>query len=141
MTRKCLALRSALFNWRDERTAELFGATVLHNFGGSVVLPMDTITRIIDCAQAGKLATIDNLKREITWRNDLFDKFGQALLDTIHSVFPPPAPDPPAPIPDASSHEIAATPARKLRKPPTCQACFQPGHTSMYLYNAFSISV
>ncbi|KAM5532113.1 hypothetical protein V8D89_014206 [Ganoderma adspersum] len=83
-------LRDALFDWRDERTREDIGDTILEDFGGCLILPAQMVILIVDCAQAGKLQTLDNLKHEIpVWPNDLMEKNGESLLAVIHSVFPP----------------------------------------------------
>ncbi len=95
------ALRTLLFDWRDERTREEMGDAVLEDLGGCLILPVRMLVRIVDCAQAGKLQTLDNLKHEIpVWPSDLMEKYGESLLAVIHSVFPPlPPPSPQAPTP------------------------------------------
>lgn len=111
MTDRCTALRTALCTWRDERAVEVFGPSNFQNHGGIMFIPSSTVTRIIDCAQAAKLLTLDQLKREIVWRADWFEKFGTALLGIVHSVFPPP-------------------PAPKVTSERRCGVCRQPGHNS-----------
>ncbi|EPS93458.1 hypothetical protein FOMPIDRAFT_1090729, partial [Fomitopsis schrenkii] len=57
-------LRQALLQWRDEETRRLYGSAILHIHGGSFVLPIETMKRIIQCAHAGIISTPEQFRRE-----------------------------------------------------------------------------
>lgn len=144
------ALRKALFKWRDECTVNVFNSTIFSDYSGHLILPLTILNRIVDCAQAGKLASLDNLKREITWKGDYFDQYGSTLLDIVHAYYPLPIAS--APLAPSSSTGATSTAqgndtaphggelapiqaaapgstARVIRKGPTCGACHRLGHT------------
>ncbi|CDO77881.1 hypothetical protein BN946_scf184690.g2 [Trametes cinnabarina] len=134
----CESLRKALIGWRNDRAVQHFGRFPVQNFGSNLFLPLTTLNRLVDCAQAGKVVSLDSLKKEIVWQQDFFEQYGTALLDLIHSHFPLPIPTPPAvisePVLTAQLLENTATlPAgpdaqcapsegsTRKRKQPTCQ--------------------
>ncbi|KAI0687266.1 P-loop containing nucleoside triphosphate hydrolase protein [Earliella scabrosa] len=132
MTRLCVQLRQALCDWRETSTIKCFGEASLRNYNGGLLLPTQAVIRIVDCAQAGKLLALENLEREVRdlWRKDLLETHGKDVLHIIHSIFPPPPPEPePEPEPEAQRRPQGTTISTKARRPMTCHACLQPGHT------------
>ncbi len=138
MTRLCYDLRTALYVWRDERTIARFGRAALKKYSGSVILPAPTLARIVGCAQAEKIITLDSLRRELQgmWRADLIEQHGQEVLDIVHASFPPPPPDSEpenvGSVARGRSDGRRPVAARKPRQPVKCGACEQSGHTREY---------
>ncbi|OCH86294.1 hypothetical protein OBBRIDRAFT_247931 [Obba rivulosa] len=81
-------LRTLLLKRRGEETAKKFGHTLFVKYGGHLLLQEITLQRIIDCAQAGRLETRDRLQKEISWESNWLDKFGESLLEVVHTIFP-----------------------------------------------------
>lgn len=145
-TPSCVALRDALLRWRDEHTVLEFDTSIFEDFGGDIFLPITILRRVVDCAQAGKLLSLDNLRKELDWEADFLDRHGRALLALVHRHFPLPAPPiPPAPAgsilterasdntaPRGEAQTDAEVSTRK-RRLPTCGACGRLGHTRKYL--------
>ncbi|KAL6300824.1 hypothetical protein BKA93DRAFT_712309, partial [Sparassis latifolia] len=61
-------LRTLLLEWRDKTVRETFGAAIFTNYGGNILLPTLLLQRIVDCAHAGKLTSLEQLKKETSWR-------------------------------------------------------------------------
>ncbi|KAL6298181.1 hypothetical protein BKA93DRAFT_836972 [Sparassis latifolia] len=52
---------------------------------------MAILQRIIDCAHAGKVVLIDQLKVETACRSGCLEQYGAAVLEIVQSIYPPPA--------------------------------------------------
>ncbi|KDQ57303.1 hypothetical protein JAAARDRAFT_107435, partial [Jaapia argillacea MUCL 33604] len=63
-----ISLRSALLTWHDEKARLKFPSAVFTNFGGNLVMTTSVIQRVVDCAQSSKLASKEDLCRELAWR-------------------------------------------------------------------------
>ncbi|KAJ3537272.1 hypothetical protein NM688_g6715 [Phlebia brevispora] len=57
-------LSDVLHDWRVAKTIEEFDEGTYHEFGASLVLPDDTMDRIVDCAHFNKVASVADLLRE-----------------------------------------------------------------------------
>ncbi|EPS94524.1 hypothetical protein FOMPIDRAFT_1055021 [Fomitopsis schrenkii] len=149
-------LRAALFTWRDSEMKKLFTVQGFSDYGGKLFMPSPILKRIVDCAHGGKLWTLSDFKKEIPWRLDWIEQYGEIILDLVRYHFPAPPPPPspppppPPPVPQAQPPtEIPAhstgTPPRpeppdhtapgpraqaKKRRPPTCSRCGELGHTT-----------
>ncbi|EPQ53957.1 hypothetical protein GLOTRDRAFT_121895 [Gloeophyllum trabeum ATCC 11539] len=97
-------LRAALRDWRDTVAVEQFGRAVVKDFGADIFMPTDTISRIVNCAHAGKLHCLADLKKEISWSNSWLDEHGETIIDKIHAWFPPPMSNKVCPIPSPIPH-------------------------------------
>jgi hypothetical protein len=132
MTLKDHDLQDALFDWRDVKALLKFKPAIVENFGPGLFISDDIITRIVDCAQTGKILTVTQLIKETSWRDDWAKEFGSSLLLLIHEHYPPPAP------PASSSTSTmegttladAQPPAPRKRAPQRCSACQELGHNS-----------
>ncbi|KAI0639543.1 P-loop containing nucleoside triphosphate hydrolase protein [Trametes polyzona] len=136
-------LREVLFDWRDQRTLEKFGAAILSDFGGNLFLPTTILDRIVLCAQAGKLSTVDALRRESGWRPEWIDQYGESIMGMCNEIYPPNPPQLPpvqtvavaASLNNSRAQNVAGsaptmdTTGRK-RRTPTCSVCKQTGHNS-----------
>lgn len=60
-------LHTALHAYWRQKTALLFGQRHLNNLGPGVVMGNELLQRIIDCARAHKLDSVDTLVRETKW--------------------------------------------------------------------------
>ncbi|KAI5983341.1 P-loop containing nucleoside triphosphate hydrolase protein [Pisolithus albus] len=94
-----LDLENALLDWREEKTAAVYGWACLFD-NGPVVMTNSTLDRIIDCAHHHKILTPQDLKRETTWADsDLYAgevlsliERHAALLSSIPPLSQPPQP-------------------------------------------------
>ncbi|THG98464.1 hypothetical protein EW026_g3741 [Hermanssonia centrifuga] len=59
-------LKKNLNNWRDSKTASRYTAALLANIGASLVLPNNTLQRIIKCAKK-HIGTIAELQKQTKW--------------------------------------------------------------------------
>ncbi|GBE79277.1 hypothetical protein SCP_0204750 [Sparassis crispa] len=78
----------ALFQWRDEITVKKFTESAFTNFGGNLFLPTTIVQRIVDCAHAGKLTSLEQLKKEVAWRKDWMDEYGKPILEIVRLSHP-----------------------------------------------------
>ncbi|KAF7792564.1 hypothetical protein EIP86_003605 [Pleurotus ostreatoroseus] len=106
-------LQADLHEFRKEKTIQLYGKTHLRNMGPTLVMGNDTLQRIIDCARAHKLPTLDALKKETKWVRTA--ELGQVVLDIVHRHYPTPNP----------TSAAASSPAATVRK---CSKCGSTSH-------------
>ncbi|PSS30900.1 hypothetical protein PHLCEN_2v2561 [Hermanssonia centrifuga] len=59
-------LKKNLNDWRDSKTASRYTATLLANIGASLVLPNNTLQRIIKCTKK-HIGTIAELQKQTKW--------------------------------------------------------------------------
>lgn len=136
-------LRQALLQWRNEETVKLHGSTVLHAYGGSVILPIETMKRIIHCAHAGIISTPEEFRREVMAPAEWIDMYVGSILPIVQEVYPPPSAAslsppasstaqtrPPAPHAGTTAENTGSAPQLNKRKAATCGKCGQVGHIS-----------
>ncbi|KAH9833827.1 P-loop containing nucleoside triphosphate hydrolase protein [Rhodofomes roseus] len=135
-----LDLRNALVKWRAEETSTRYGPAALRNHGGSLILPDKALDRVIDCAHAGKLLSLEDVKRELPASQDWVDRYTGPLLQLVREAFPGPPEE--ADTAAGTDHTTAPglgtgandTPIDnqqvRKRKAPTCSRCKQIGHNS-----------
>jgi hypothetical protein len=126
MTSKHRELQNALFDWRDLTVPLKFKSSIIENFGPGIFISDDIISRIVDCAQVGKLHSVAQLIKETSWRDDWANEFGQSLLRVIHEHYPVQAAPPQATGTTADTRESAP----RKRAQPRCSACQELGHNS-----------
>ncbi|KIJ96062.1 hypothetical protein K443DRAFT_10882 [Laccaria amethystina LaAM-08-1] len=128
MTLKDRHLQDALFDWRDIKALLKFKPAIVENFGPGLFISDDIITRIVDCAQAGKILTVTHLIKETSWRDDWAKEFGPSLLLLVHEHYPPPAPTASTGTMEGTTLADAQLPAPRKRAPQRCSACQELGH-------------
>lgn len=82
-----MALCEALNTWRQKATVEKFGESVLRDVGSVLVLSDGLLERLLDCAHYGKIGTLEDLRREVSW--SLVDELGPDVVRIILEVNPP----------------------------------------------------
>ncbi|KAH9938065.1 P-loop containing nucleoside triphosphate hydrolase protein [Fomitopsis serialis] len=138
-------LRTALDTFRRERTINKYGRALLDNLGASVVLPDDAIDRLVECAQAGKIKSLDDVQREVGKKWGKAREYGEEVAAIIRRIFPLDNPFVVAPLtprpqpvnaahvgsstaPNHSSALATPTPARRTVRQYKCSACGAAGH-------------
>ncbi|KAH9929411.1 P-loop containing nucleoside triphosphate hydrolase protein [Fomitopsis serialis] len=138
-------LRTALDTFRRERTINKYGRALLDNLGASVVLPDNAIDRLVECAQAGKIKSLDDVQREVGKKWGKAREYGEEVAAIIRRIFPLDNPFVVAPLtprpqpvnaahvgsstaPNHSSALATPTPARRTVRQYKCSACGAAGH-------------
>ncbi|KAH7917215.1 hypothetical protein BV22DRAFT_1026812 [Leucogyrophana mollusca] len=139
------SLLDALEDWRETKTAQLFGHAHLHDLGPGLVMTDSVVDRIVNCAHHHKIKTASDLKKETRWIYT--DKYGDEVVTLILRLAPLPVPQAPlvsTPLqPCRAAYNVASssntpartpstpTPAAKPRKKTRCGACGEEGHNGM----------
>ncbi|KAI6117852.1 hypothetical protein EDD16DRAFT_1480984 [Pisolithus croceorrhizus] len=129
-----LDLENALLDWREEKTATVYGWACLFD-NGPVVMTDSTLDRIVDCAHHRKIQTPQDLKRETTWADS--DLYAGEVLSLIErhaalrkSLYIS------TPLRQSSASASASVSASTLPTLPAkhratkCSACGQEGHNT-----------
>ncbi|KAH9919665.1 hypothetical protein B0H21DRAFT_702082, partial [Amylocystis lapponica] len=131
-------LLTALINWRNTTAVAKFGDPAVKNNGGKLFLPMPILKRIVECARAGKISSLDQLKKETSWRSDWVTEYGSEIINIVRIAYPP-HPPPPATIlvqtrtpTGGESNGGTSTDVIRKRRAPTCSRCHEVGHTSEF---------
>ena len=107
-------LRRALIDWGTETTIRRHGMATYATFGTVLVLDIETIDRIVDCAHVNRIKTAEDLKNETLWKKS--ELYAPQILDLIRQHCPPPADGPttlsthPSRQPNASTVPLHAIP-------------------------------
>ncbi|KIJ09489.1 hypothetical protein PAXINDRAFT_17430 [Paxillus involutus ATCC 200175] len=80
-------LQDALHDWREEKTADMYGWACLNDHGPSLVILNSILDRIIDCAHHGKIHTSQDLQKETGWTDS--EKDGSEILSLLTAHAPP----------------------------------------------------
>ncbi|KAF8168693.1 P-loop containing nucleoside triphosphate hydrolase protein [Pholiota molesta] len=112
-------LKDALKEWRRRTAFHKFNASTVRTLGVRILMSDNILARIVDCAHAGKLTSIEDLSKESGLAKDRINEYGEELVKLILVYHPLPAP------PTA----VTDNPTRK-RAPPRCRACLNVGHNS-----------
>ncbi|THG96024.1 hypothetical protein EW026_g5739 [Hermanssonia centrifuga] len=75
---------SEIQQWRVKKTIEQYGAGALDNYGPGIVLPIDTLERIVDCIHAMKISSSADLWRETKWSG--IDTYGAEIMQIIEKL-------------------------------------------------------
>ena len=131
------ALKKDLHDFRVRSSVQKFGRPAFAMMGHGLVMSDETLQRIVDCADQGKIQTAENLSRETRWI--WAREFFPDILQLIHKHFPPAQPAPlttSAPLqthhqnhPGPSAGSTTQKPKRRNR----CGACKMDGHIGMSL--------
>ncbi|KAH9914611.1 uncharacterized protein B0H18DRAFT_1144264 [Fomitopsis serialis] len=140
-------LRTALDTFRRERTINKYGRALLDSLGASAVIPDDVIDRLVECAQARKIKSVDDIQREVGKKWGKAREYGEAVTNIIMRFFPMDSPFVTAPLtprPQAMNATAAGvrpsttpnrralpgtpTPSRPTVRQYKCGACGQTGH-------------
>ncbi|KAI0741660.1 P-loop containing nucleoside triphosphate hydrolase protein [Daedaleopsis nitida] len=62
-----IKLRSALHEFRRMQTLQTYGRAHLNNLGCGAIMGDDVLRRVLDCARANKIRSVDSLYRETKW--------------------------------------------------------------------------
>lgn len=73
--------RTALNDYRREKTVQIFSRAHLYNLGPGAIMGDDILKRIVDCARAQKLDSLDALKKETKWSRA--DELGNGVLELV----------------------------------------------------------
>ncbi|KIJ07103.1 hypothetical protein PAXINDRAFT_33614, partial [Paxillus involutus ATCC 200175] len=140
------ASADALHDWREEKTADVYGWACLNDHGPSLVIPNSILDHIIDCAHHGKIHTSQDLQKETGWTDS--EKYGSEILSLLTAHAPPrqsllvvtplqhnTANNPMLPhVPTASGMQrehvelpVSAVASKRRNK---CSACGQEGHNA-----------
>lgn len=82
-------LHVALHVFRREKTLLLYGRRQLNNRGPSIILGDDQLKRVIHCARAHKLDSVEALVREMKWSRAR--ELGEEILKLVHEYVLPPS--------------------------------------------------
>ncbi|KAF9235830.1 hypothetical protein BU15DRAFT_77554 [Melanogaster broomeanus] len=74
-------LDEALQDWREDKTAAVFGWAALNDLGPSLIMTNALLDRIIDCAHHHKIHTIQDLRKETSWMD--IEKYGEEVVAII----------------------------------------------------------
>ena len=58
-------LRTALDGFRRQRMLAKHGESLLNALGASIIMPNSILDRLVDCAEAKKIASVEDLHREV----------------------------------------------------------------------------
>ncbi|EPS96961.1 hypothetical protein FOMPIDRAFT_1091292, partial [Fomitopsis schrenkii] len=81
-------LRSALDSFRRQRMVEKHGASLLDTLGASIIMPNSILDRLVDCAEAKKIASASDLQREVGKKWTKAHELGDAVVEIILCFFP-----------------------------------------------------
>ncbi|KIJ62203.1 hypothetical protein HYDPIDRAFT_53733, partial [Hydnomerulius pinastri MD-312] len=126
-------LQDALDEWREQKTATVYGWHHLNDIGPSIIMCTTTLERIVDCAHHRKINSINELKRETGWPDA--DQFGNEVIAIIHRhAAPPTLPFVSTPLRPTTSSTLNSTPAAASSSAPKrknkCGACRLEGHNA-----------
>ncbi|KAG6808405.1 hypothetical protein H0H92_004256 [Tricholoma furcatifolium] len=110
-----LELKNTLKVWREEVATSKFGKLPVRRFGAKLLMADKTVERLVACAQAQKLQSINDIIKETSWRHDWAEKHGEKILETIEAHIPQTPP------------QDLKTGKRKASK---CTECGNEGHIS-----------
>jgi len=83
VTEDVVTFRRALYAWRLETAEAKYGAHIVAIYGSHMIMSDAMIDRVIACAKASKLPTVQHLVKETGWREDLANKYGESLLTVV----------------------------------------------------------
>ena len=131
--------KAALSEWRSEKAMDKLGETDFLEYGVILFMSDEIFHRLVDCFHYGKISTVESIRKETRWRQDLTDTYGPSLITLIHRFNHKTTPtlpqneaarEAPALIPSTSSGNARSSKAGKTR----CSACKQLGHNSEYFF-------
>jgi hypothetical protein len=109
MTPEDRALWKALNDWQEKMMIMLYGHALLQDISSLLTMPTDVLNRIVDCAHAFKMKTLDDLQKETIW--DGADKWGLdviSLVEHLRLQRPPTLTTNPAPLSTSTTTNITS---------------------------------
>jgi hypothetical protein len=79
-------LREALEDWREEKTAEIYGRSYLIDIGPAIVMGNLVLERLVNCAHHAKINSVNDIRKETHWTNT--QTFGSEVLSIILRIIP-----------------------------------------------------
>lgn len=76
-------LRTALDNFRRQRMVDKHGESLLDTLGASMMMPNSVLERLVECAEAKKIASASNLEREVGKKWSKAHELGPAVVDIV----------------------------------------------------------
>lgn len=132
-----LALKRALYHWREERTLLLHGSAAMKFYSADIFMHFSFIERIVELVHESKLETFKDITEQVRWCHG--EKYGPEILELVCVHCPKPLlPSPFVSTPLARSvqhgqREPLHTNSSHPRAPPRCSACQALGHKSELL--------
>ncbi|KAH9917709.1 uncharacterized protein B0H18DRAFT_824391, partial [Fomitopsis serialis] len=140
----------ALDEFRRQQMIEKYGAPLLDALGPCVIMPDSVVDRLAECAEANKIASTDDIQREVGKKWSKGREYGETVVGIIHQHFPREAPFVSTPLASrarvnntavaspsptnpsrAQASSSTQTPAvRPTVRQYKCSACHQSGHNS-----------
>ncbi|KAF7793204.1 hypothetical protein EIP86_004313 [Pleurotus ostreatoroseus] len=119
-------LQRALHDFRRTKATAKYGAFMLRNVGAGLIMGDETIQRIIDCARAYKLRTVEDLQRETKWARCV--DMGDEVLAIVNRHYPQPSPKPPPDPPPPPSDVHLDVPTTRTVATRSCKTCGATDH-------------
>jgi hypothetical protein len=124
------SLRKELHDFHVQSTVQKFSHPVFVMMGHALVMSDETLQHIVNCADNGKIHTIDDLSRKTHWIWAC--KFFPSILQLIHKHFPVR----PAPLTTRAPLRIhrqdplgpSGSSTKKPKRKHSCRKCGQDGH-------------
>ncbi|KAH6893858.1 hypothetical protein BKA70DRAFT_1440086 [Coprinopsis sp. MPI-PUGE-AT-0042] len=85
MTDRDVEFRSALLAWRRTGALEKFKGPVVRRFGPKVFMTEELMERVIECARARKLTSLEDLEHETSWK---YTRDSEVLVSGVPFVVP-----------------------------------------------------
>lgn len=122
-----MSLRAALHSFCKRKTIEKYRKACLRNTGPAIIMSDNILDRIVDCAHAYVISTLDQLAKETYW--GCVEELGEEVLQMILNMCPKPTPhiNPLGPI------QTGNQPALKPITIHHCRACGETGHISVLI--------
>ncbi|KAJ3518250.1 hypothetical protein NMY22_g13776 [Coprinellus aureogranulatus] len=78
-----------LFRWRQDKALSVLGINSLKTFGPQLFMSDEVIERLVKCIHFDKISTVDELRREVDWSEDMVDvllqKAAMAMRELLSS--------------------------------------------------------
>ncbi|KAH9914882.1 P-loop containing nucleoside triphosphate hydrolase protein [Epithele typhae] len=120
--------RLAVQQFRDDQTCKMLGRTHLEEEGPRFIMGDKTLDRVVLCARANKIRSVEELHRETKWYR--VKELGEELLVLVNRFYPPPPPLPPQPSSTSSAPQSVGStrPTSASKTQRRCSACGNVGH-------------
>lgn len=125
------SLRKDLHDFRVQSAVQKFGRPAFAMMGHALMMSDEILQRIVDCADNGKIHTVDDLSRETRWI--WAREFFPSILPLIHKHFPPVTPAPlttRTPLQTRRQDPLgpSGSSTQKPKGKRSCRACGNEGH-------------
>lgn len=122
-----IILCEALEDWREQKTATVFGRANLNDLGPSLVMPNTVLDRVVDAAHHYKIHSVQDLKKETGWtRSEQYGEEVVAIVQRLAVPRPSPFVSTPLRLSSAINHVGPTAPSLSVPVP-----AFQPHAASI----------